>query len=521
MQLHDTIRTVLTSNPDVPAIEFEGRWHPMREFGALLARLDELLSAYGLGAHTRIGLIARNRPAHVGAFGALLATQRCVVMIYSAQSAEAIANDVRKLRLPAVIADTEDWTAGLAAAARATGTFGFALTHDERAVLAVPTAGATTVGATTPGPLVGSVLTTGALDPGAQGLQVQSAADPGVAMELLSSGTTGAPKRVPLRVSTFEQAISDSASTYASGGNDIQHAPSVVFHPLGNVAGATFVIPFLIGAHPIALLERFNLTSWLNAVRRHRPSRASLPPAILRTLLDRNLPKEDLASFAVIGVGAAALDPELQEQFEQRYGIPLLAGYGATEFCGVVANWTLDLYRQFGRLKRGSVGRPRPDVSLRVMDSEAGCELPVGRVGMLEVRTLRVGDDWIRTTDLASIDEDGFLYLHGRSDGAINRGGFKVLPEEVAHMLRQHAKVADAAVIGVADARLGQVPVAAVEPRVATHPPTEQELEAFARSRLLSYAVPVRFLIVDALPRNASMKVNLPELHQLFERIAT
>src|SRR6266849_4909387 len=130
MQLHDTIRTVLTSNPDVPAIEFEGRWHPMREFGALLARLDELLSAYGLGAHTRIGLIARNRPAHVGAFGALLATQRCVIMIYSAQSAEAIANDVRKLRLPAVIADTEDWSAGVAAEARATGTFGLALTHD-------------------------------------------------------------------------------------------------------------------------------------------------------------------------------------------------------------------------------------------------------------------------------------------------------------------------------------------------------------------------------------------------------
>jgi long-chain acyl-CoA synthetase len=239
----------------------------------------------------------------------------------------------------------------------------------------------------------------------------------------------------------------------------------------------------------------------------------------LRTLLDGNIPKEDLASFAVIGVGAAALDSELQEQFEQRFGIPLLAGYGATEFCGVVANWTLDLYRQFGRAKRGSVGRPRPDVSLRVMDSEAGCELPVGRVGVLEVRALRVGDDWIRTTDLASIDEDGFLYLHGRADSAINRGGFKVLPEEVAHVLRQHAKVADAAVIGVADARLGQVPVAAVEPRVAAQPPTEPELEAFARSRLLSYAVPVRFLMVDALPRNASMKVNLRELHRLVRTL--
>jgi acyl-CoA synthetase (AMP-forming)/AMP-acid ligase II len=501
MPLHETIRAVLTGTADAPAIEFEGRWHALREFATLLARLDELLIGCELGAHTRIGLIARNRPMLVGAFAALLATQRCVIMIYSAQSAEAIANDVRKLRLPAVIADAEDWTAPVMAAAREVGTMGFALTHDERAVITVPEAGER--------------------DIAARRADVRSAADPAVAMELLSSGTTGAPKRVPLLVSTFERAISDSVATYASGRNDSRPGPSVVFHPLGNVAGVTFVIPFLVNAQPLALLERFKLAAWLDAVRRHRPPRASLPPAVLRTLLDANIPREDLASFASIGVGAAALDPELQEQFEQRYGIPLLAGYGATEFCGVVANWTLDLHRQFGRSKRGSVGRPRPDVSLRVIDPEAGSELPAGSVGLLEARVQRVGGDWIRTTDLAALDADGFLYLHGRADSAINRGGFKVLPEEVAHVLRRHAKVADAAVLGIADARLGQVPVAAVEARDSTDAPTEQELAAYARSKLIAYQVPVRFLVLDALPRNASMKVSLPELQRLFGAGAT
>jgi len=496
MPLHETIRAVLTGTADAPAIEFEGRWHSLREFGTLLARLDELLIGCGLGARTRIGLVARNRPMLVGAFAAMLATQRCVIMIYSAQSAEAIANDIRELRLPAVIADAEDWTAPVMAAAREVGTLGFALTHDERAVITVSEAGER--------------------DVAARRADVRSAADPAVAMELLSSGTTGAPKRVPLLVSTFERAISDSAATYASGRNDSRPSPSVVFHPLGNVAGVTFVIPFLVNAQPIVLLERFKLESWLDAVRRHRPARASLPPAVLRMLLDENIPQEDLASFASIGVGAAALDPELQEQFELRYGIPLLAGYGATEFCGVVANWTLDLYRQFGRIKRGSVGRPRPDVSLRVIDPETGSELPAGSVGLLEARAQRVGGDWIRTTDLAALDADGFLYLHGRADSAINRGGFKVLPEEVAHMLRRHAKVADAAVLGIADARLGQVPVAAVEARDSTDAPTEQELAAYARSKLIAYQVPVRFLVLDALPRNASMKVSLPELQRLF-----
>jgi acyl-CoA synthetase (AMP-forming)/AMP-acid ligase II len=496
MPLHETIRTVLTRNPDSPAIEFEGHWHPMHEFGVLFARLDELLLDRGLGAHTRIGLIARNRPWHVGAFAALLATRRCVIMMYSAQSAEAIANDLRKLRLPAVIADHQDWTEDVTAAAREVGTSGFALTHDEQSIVAMPERGAR--------------------DVGTAAVPVQSAADPELAMELLSSGTTGAPKRVPLTVSTFEQAIVDSAATYASGRNDTRQAPTVVFHPLGNVAGVTFTIPFLVDARPLVLLERFNLTSWLDAVRRHRPARASLPPAVLRTLLHERVPKEDLASFAAIGVGAAALDPELQEQFEQCYGIALLPGYGATEFCGVVANWTLELHRQFSKVKRGSVGRPRPDVSLRIVDA-TGSELPPGSVGILEAQVKRISTEWIRTTDLASLDQDRFLYLHGRADSAINRGGFKVLPDEVAHVLRQHAKVADAAVIGLADARLGQVPVAAVEPRQSADAPTEQELAAYARTKLVAYQVPVRFFVLDALPRNASMKVSLQELRKLLE----
>jgi acyl-CoA synthetase (AMP-forming)/AMP-acid ligase II len=282
------------------------------------------------------------------------------------------------------------------------------------------------------------------------------------------------------------------------------------------VAGVTFVIPFLIAAHPLALLERFILAPWLDAVRRHRPARASLPPAVLRTLLDEHVTKDDLASFASIGVGGAALDPALQEQFEQRYGIPLLPGYGATEFCGVVANWTPDLHRQFSRTKRGSVGRPRPDVSLRIVD-EAGCELSPGITGVLEARVQRVGSDWIRTTDLASLDADGFLYLHGRADGAINRGGFKVLPDDVAHALRQHPKVADVAVIGIADARLGEVPVAAVEAREGCTAPTVEELEEYARGQLLAYQVPVHFFVLDALPRNASLKVSLPELRKLIQ----
>jgi long-chain acyl-CoA synthetase len=493
MTVHEAIHDVLTRAPDADGIEFHGRWHQMREFASLHADLDQRLNVMGLGAHTRVGLVARNRPAHVGAFASLLATQRCAVMLYSSQSAEAIAADIRRLRLPLVIADSEDWTPQTLEAARDIGTAGIGLSQDDGGLRAVA-------------------------HPHGIGNNLSRTGDAAVAMELLSSGTTGPPKRVPLTVATFEQTARDSAATYASGRQDATLRPNVVFHPLGNVAGVTFVIPFLFEGRPISLLERFRLDSWLEAVRRHRPARTSLPPAVLRTLLDENVSKDDLASFASIGVGAARLDPELQDQFELRYGIPLLAAYGATEFCGVVANWTPDLYREFGKLKRGSVGRARPGVRLRVIDPETDRELGSGAIGLLEARVSRVDDGWIRTSDLAAMDTDGFLYLHGRADGAINRGGFKILPDDVATVLRQHAKVADAAVIGLPDLRLGAIPVAAVEPRDPADPPTVAELEAHARRSLVAYQVPARFLILAALPRNASWKVSLPELRQVFEQ---
>jgi long-chain acyl-CoA synthetase len=494
VKLNEQILASLRGHPDSPAIEFEGRWRPWSAVAEVAFGLDAALQLHGLGAGTRVGLVARNRPPQISAFAGALATERCVVMIYSAQANDAIADDIRRMRLPVVVADRQDWTPATVAAAQEVGSLGFELTHDAAHPIK-PVAGLEQ------------------LSP-----ELETQADPAVAMELLSSGTTGAPKRVPLSRVTFEQAVADSTAVYASGRSDVVPSPHVVFHPLGNVAGVTFLIPFLVQGQSVVLLEKFSLPKWLDAVARHQPARASLPPTALRMILDAEVPKAALSSLASIGVGAAPLDPALQQQFEATYGIPLLAGYGATEFCGVVANWTLDLYKVFAEAKRGSVGKPRPGVSLRVIDTATGREIGAGEVGVLEALVLRVGPDWIRTTDLASIDADGFLFLHGRADSAINRGGFKVLPDEVAQILRLHPAVADAVVIGLADKRLGQVPVAAVEPREGVTAPTEEELLAYARRELVAYQVPTRIMVLPSLPRNPSMKVSLPDVRALFTR---
>ena len=108
--------------------------------------------------------------------------------------------------------------------------------------------------------------------------------------------------------------------------------------------------------------------------------------------------------------------------------------------------------------------------------------------------------------DIASIDMDGFVTLHGRADCAINRGGFKIQPETIRRVLISHPAVRDACVVGVPDKRLGQVPFAAIEPTAGMPVPSADELKDLVRQALPVYNVPVDFTVVDELPRNPALK---------------
>jgi long-chain acyl-CoA synthetase len=126
------------------------------------------------------------------------------------------------------------------------------------------------------------------------------------------------------------------------------------------------------------------------------------------------------------------------------------------------------------------------------------------------------GDSWVTTSDLAHLDQDGFLYIDGRADDVIIRGGFKVVPETVIGALRAHEAVRDAAVAGLADPRLGQVPVAAVE-LVPGKTATGAELRAHCRALLTPYEVPADIFVVHELPRGAAMKVDRTRLVEMLE----
>jgi acyl-coenzyme A synthetase/AMP-(fatty) acid ligase len=266
----------------------------------------------------------------------------------------------------------------------------------------------------------------------------------------------------------------------------------------------------------MVLMERFSPEGWALAMHRYQPKSASLVPAMIQMILQAQIKPDLLRSLKAIRSGTAPLDPQIQAQFEAQYGIPILIDYGAAEFIGGVAGWSLADYQKFSGAKRGSVGRARPDVLLKVTPADSEAELPLGHSGVLHIKCDRFGPDWHRTNDLACVDEDGFLFLHGRVDDAINRGGFKILPEEVAAVLRRYPGVRDAAVIGKPDVRLGQVPIAAIEMRPDVSPPAPELLETFAREHLTAYMIPKEFHFVAALPRTASMKVSRPELKAML-----
>jgi acyl-coenzyme A synthetase/AMP-(fatty) acid ligase len=127
----------------------------------------------------------------------------------------------------------------------------------------------------------------------------------------------------------------------------------------------------------------------------------------------------------------------------------------------------------------------------------------------------RIGPDWIRTADLGVVDEDGFVFHRGRADGAIMRGGFKILPETIEAALKQHPAVAEAVVVGVPDDRLGQVPAAAVKLKDG-QAAEAAALETHLRERVLSTHIPTKWLFCDDYPRTISAKIDRQGVRRQF-----
>ncbi|MBW8753732.1 MAG: long-chain fatty acid--CoA ligase [Sphingomonadales bacterium] len=484
------IREILAARPDEPAIDFDGRLFTWREAQAVAVAVEELLDELGVPEFGRVGLMGRSRPVHFALLWGLFVAGRCTAMVHAFQPPAALAEDVATHRWPVLFGEKRDWTAEVVAAADAAGTAGYALTDDAFA------------------PFVRVTLRA---EPAADLLAAP--ADDTI-IQLLSSGTTGKPKPIYLSLHSIDELIERTRFQFVSGGAG-ESAPQIVPWPLSSLGGTNAALPAVTLGQLVVIQEKFDAPRFLEQLRKYRPSFLSMPPAAMAMLLQLKPAREDLASVKLYFNGAAPLDPNVRTVMEEEYGLPVANAYGATEFAGIISSWVPEDFALL-KAKRGSCGRALPGMKLRIVSQEDGTALPAGEVGLVEALVPRVSDDWIRTNDLAYLDEDGFLFLEGRADDAIIRGGFKVIPEEIAEVLRTHPKVGDAALIGIPDERLGMVPAAVVEKRLEGDAPTPDELDAFLRSRLAAYKLPVRYAVVPAIPRTASMKPRREGLRALF-----
>jgi acyl-CoA synthetase (AMP-forming)/AMP-acid ligase II len=215
---------------------------------------------------------------------------------------------------------------------------------------------------------------------------------------------------------------------------------------------------------------------------------------------------------------------EVQRRFEARFGLPVIASYGLSEATCTI---TMNPPTREGR-KLGSVGTALDGLEVKVFGPD-GTEQPIGQVGEVVVRgaTLMLGylglpkatvdaipDGWLRTGDLGSLDQDGYLFLTDRKNDVINRGGENISAREVEEVLYEHPLVVDAAVVGAPDAEYGELVVAFVVLRSGAPSPASviEELITHCREQLARFKVPTRIETLEELPKNTVGKVAKQEL---------
>jgi long-chain acyl-CoA synthetase len=340
--------------------------------------------------------------------------------------------------------------------------------------------------------------------------------DADVALLQFTSGTTGPPKPVPLRHATVLDLIDRLLAKLRGAKSEAPKAnrtpmPNLVPLSLSLWAGIYQVLFAFRAGSGVVLMDRFSPSEFAALVKRHQLRSTVLPPAALTMVLhDESV--TDLSPLKIVRSITAPLSPVQAGRFRDKFGVLVLNSYGQTELGGEVVGWSAADAREWGETKLGSVGRPLPGIDVTIADDEVMVRTPTTAARKIDpaFHDRLTDDGWFHTGDLGWFDDDGFLWLDGRVSDMINRGGLKVFPGTVEDVLLAAEGVREAAVVGIPDERLGEVPWAFVARSDADV--TEDDLIGWCRERLTPYRVPVRVVFVNQLPRNDVGKVVKREL---------
>ena len=356
--------------------------------------------------------------------------------------------------------------------------------------------------------------------------------DESIAVQLFTSGTTAAPKAAVLRHANL---LSYILGTVEFGSAAAEEAALVSVPPY-HIAGIAALLSSIYAMRRIVLLPAFDPDDWSALAASERATHAFLVPTMLSRVIARvdAGASADLASLRAISYGGGRMPIEVIARAMTLFpNTGFTNAYGLTETSSTVALLGPEEHRAAHassdpevRARLGSVGRPLPTVQIEIRDEE-GKPLPAGERGEIYVRGDQVSGEyrersaldargWFPTRDAGWMDAEGYLFLAGRADDVIVRGGENISPGEIEAVLLSHPVIADAAAVAVPSTEWGESVGIAVVAKPNQPPPGEDELRTLIRSRLRSSRVPERITIVAALPYNEMGKLLRREVRKLF-----
>ena len=357
-----------------------------------------------------------------------------------------------------------------------------------------------------------------------------------VSILMYTSGTTSLPKGVMLTHGDFTMYVTNT--TELADGTD--RGSALVSVPFYHIAGTAQMMTTMWSGRRLVIMPQFEPVEWLKTIGAEKITHAMVVPTMFKQLVDHaDFATFDLSTLTNLSYGGAQMPLPVIRRGIERFPktVSFVNAYGQTETTSTLTILGPDDHRLEGspeeiekKIRRlTSIGKPLPDVEFRVLDDD-GKEIIAGEVGEIVIRTARVmkgyateggaamaADDegWLRTRDMGWVDEDGYIYLAGRKDDMIIRGGENIAPAEIESVLQSHPSVDEVAVFALPSEEWGQIVAAAVAPKQDVTL-TAEDLVDFCKQRLASFKKPEKIFFMAELPRNPLGKVLKKDLKQKF-----